>query len=321
MEPAPVSYKGQNLGILLAVIYGIMLRVIVEANAALSGALSMSFVIAAPLVIGAISVYYSGTGEILSLKRRIFYPWISVIAILFTSFVTLLEGSICIILLLPAYLVIASLGGLIGGALYHASLNRSNKALMSFAVLPLLLTVGEGHIDTPTVIGTVSHSINIEAPAATVWSHIKDIADITPEEFSASFIYAIGVPYPRIGRLDEQTNIRLSRWDKGIAFSEYVVEHIDNRYIRWTYDFKPGDIPAQALDEHVEIGGRYFDVIDTSYTATPSGDGSTELSLTISYRLSTNINWYARLWTDFLIADFERQILRVYKNRAEAKSS
>lgn len=309
--------KGIWLGVILGIGYGILLRLLFEVSQYFPGAMSMSFVMGTPVVIGAISVYYAGEGERISWLRQIFIPWLAVLAFMLTCLATLLEGAICVVLLSPVFALLASIGGLIGGYIYNASLARRDDSIKAIALLPILLALGETYVPGRELAQTVERTQVIDAPAAEVWRHIKNIPDIKPEEFATSFIYMIGVPYPQLGQVDERGQVRLSKWDKGISFEEKIVEQVDNQRMRWVYDFKPGDIPPAALDQHVEIGGKYFDVLDTLYETKTLASGKTELRLSIRYRISTNINWYANLWARFLVDDFERQILRVYQRRSE----
>ena len=305
------------LGVLLGVAYGISLRILFEIGEYLPGALSFSFVFLAPTVMGFISVYFSGRDQKISTSSKILLPWVSVFALLATCFLLLLEGTICIVLLLPVFLLLASLGGLLGGYLYNSRYEKAKGALKVIVALPLIVAIGETHIKEPDSIQSLTQTVLVDAPATKIWSNIKSIPDIKREEFSPSFLYLIGVPYPVLGQLNETTQIRLSRWEKGIEFEEKIVEQVDGHYMRWVYDFKPGSIPADALDQHVTIGGKYFDVIDTSYTTNEVSTGQTELSLQIRFRVSTNINSYANLWAKYLVGDFEKQILNVYKHRSE----
>jgi hypothetical protein len=82
------------------------------------------------------------------------------------------------------------------------------------------------------------------------------------------------------------------------------------------YRFKPDSFPPGALDDHVRIGGEYFDLIESSYSLAPH-DGGTRLTLRSRYRVSTHFNWYAGPVADFLIGDFSEVILRFYARRAE----
>jgi hypothetical protein len=75
--------------------------------------------------------------------------------------------------------------------------------------------------------------------------------------------------------------------------------------------------PPQALDDHVRIGGTYFDVLDTEYTLREIS-GGTEIRASMHYRVSTNFNWYVRPIAAFLVGNFEQTALTFYARRATA---
>jgi hypothetical protein len=87
--------------------------------------------------------------------------------------------------------------------------------------------------------------------------------------------------------------------------------------VLWLYRFSRDSFPAGALDEHVRIGGAYFDLLDTEY-AMRKVEGGTELSVTMRYRVSTPFNWYAGAVARFLVGNFEQTALRFYGHRALA---
>jgi hypothetical protein len=72
------------------------------------------------------------------------------------------------------------------------------------------------------------------------------------------------------------------------------------------------------LDEHVTVGGDFFDVLRGEYTLEPLPHGTTRLHLESQHRVSTDFNWYAHLWTDAIMADLQNTILLVVKNRCES---
>ncbi len=74
-----------------------------------------------------------------------------------------------------------------------------------------------------------------------------------------------------------------------------------------------------ALDEHVQIGSAYFDVLDTEYSLNLEREG-TELRVRLSYRVSTASNWYARPIAEFLAGNFEEAALKVYAHRAQSST-
>ncbi len=90
----------------------------------------------------------------------------------------------------------------------------------------------------------------------------------------------------------------------------------ENSYVKWNYRFAADSIPPGALDDHVKIGGAYFDLIDTVYTLAPKGN-ATELTISMKYRVSTQFNWYAKRVAALLFGNFEEVILDFYARRAQ----
>ena len=78
--------------------------------------------------------------------------------------------------------------------------------------------------------------------------------------------------------------------------------------MRWTYRFAEDSFPAGALDDHVKVGGAYFDLRDTSYTLTPE-EGGTRLHIRVSYRISTDFDAYANWVAQRLLGNFSEVIL------------
>ncbi|RYY15987.1 MAG: hypothetical protein EOO36_11850 [Cytophagaceae bacterium] len=79
-------------------------------------------------------------------------------------------------------------------------------------------------------------------------------------------------------------------------------------------------IPPTTFDEHVIVGGRFFDVLRGTYELRPAGAGRTRLVLYSEQRLSTHLNWYAGLWTGYVMSEIQHRILLVLKRRCEASA-
>lgn len=94
----------------------------------------------------------------------------------------------------------------------------------------------------------------------------------------------------------------------------------ENRTIAWTYAFAPDALPPNTLDEHVLIGGRYFDLADTACHLVPE-DGGTRLEIVVDYRVSTGFDWYAAPAGRLLVDDTAHAIRRFHERRAEAQPS
>jgi hypothetical protein len=103
---------------------------------------------------------------------------------------------------------------------------------------------------------------------------------------------------------------------QNIHFEQLLTELQEHRYLRWRYRFQKESFPPYALDEHVVLGGHYFDIIETSYTLTPQGE-RTELKVQMRCRVSTQFNWYADPLARLLLSNLEEVNLAYYRHRSE----
>jgi hypothetical protein len=136
---------------------------------------------------------------------------------------------------------------------------------------------------------------------------------------SDGLMYRMCVPLP-LSAATEEHGDKLDRhitMGKNIHFDQVATTWQPNRQVLWTYRFTKDSFPPKALDDHVRIGGRYFDVIDTEYTIDEIPSGSS-LRVVMHYRVSTNFNWCVRPIAAFLVTNFERTALAFYAHRAES---
>ena len=166
---------------------------------------------------------------------------------------------------------------------------------------------------------TVRRTILVQAPPERVWERIVHADRIRPEEIKGGWMYRIGVPLPESGMVERTGDgrVRHIAMGRGIRFDQVVTDWRPGRHVAFAYAFAPDSFPPRALDDHVRIGGHYFDLIDTAYTLEPRG-GATALTVSMRYRVSTQFNWYAAPIARFLVGDFEDTILRFYRRRSEA---
>lgn len=248
----------------------------------------------------------------------------SILLLVFAAGVVFKEGAICILMALPLVL----LAGLIGSAFQRAEKHKSAeegekksdsiKKLGAVAMAPFAVGLLEGNFTSPDSFHLIREFIEIDATPDVVWRHINFPTDIRREELRGGVAYLIGVPYPLEARTIEGRvgGLRELKWERGIAFSEQITAWEPNRHIAWKYIFSKDSFPPGSLDDHIVIGGQYFDLKDTSYTLHEQ-EGKTKLEISVNVRVSTNFNWYAGLWTNFLVADTARTILKFYKARSE----
>ncbi|NDZ12262.1 polyketide cyclase [Variovorax sp. WS11] len=280
-----------------------------------------SFIYLTPVLCGAVTVYLAERRRRGSFWYYLWAPWCAVALFVGGTLVVYIEGLICAIVIVPLFGVMGSLGGLLMGVVCRVT-DWPRPTLYGFAVLPLVLGAIEPSLPAPHQFSSTTRTLFIAAPAERVWQALNDARDIRPAELGEAWAYRIGVPMPMEGRTEESAEgrVRKVRWQKNVHFDELITEWEPSRRLQWHYRFAPDSFPAGALDDHVVIGGHYFDLRDSAYTLTPR-DGGTELRIDVSWRVSTRFNWYADRVAQFLLGDFSEHILRFYKARSEAPAA
>ena len=306
-------FAGAGYGLFLRLLFGLLPNAFTA-----NGVMSAGFMIGAPVVAGALSVAALPERK-RTLPNAFFIPWAAVALMLAGSALTLLEGSICILMMAPIFLVFGSVGGILMYAIQAIS-DRRGTHVSAFALLPALLLVGESFVDVRGEHLQISQSIIIDAAPQRVWREILDARDIRPHELPFSITHAIGVPRPveGVNRLTEDGEVRYSVWERGVQFRGIVRERREHESIHWEYAFDSHSFPPGSMDDHVAIGGKFFNLKDTRFELREIRPGQTELLLTARYRVSSTINFYAVPAATVLGHDFVHTILGLYKFRSES---
>ncbi len=277
-----------------------------------------AFIYLAPMFVGAITVYLAETKQRRSWAYYFYAPFLANVIFVFGTMLIMIEGLICALVIVPLFAVIGAVGGLLMGVICRVT-NWPKRAIYGIGVLPLILGFLEVNVPLPERVGTVERTIVIGAAPDSVWRQIQNARDIKPEEVDRAWIFRIGVPVPLAGITQRTPSglVRTITMGKSIHFDQVFTDWQENRYVHCTYHFYEDSFPARALDEHVVIGGHYFDMKDTSYTLTPRGN-TTELRVRMRYRVSTQFNWYADAVAQGLLGNFEEVILDFYRHRSES---
>jgi hypothetical protein len=283
-------------------------------------AMMASFVLLVPITIGAVTVV---AAERTAQRSWGYYFWAAAGANALCVVVALLvtiEGLICVILAVPIFVVLGGIAGLLTGMLRRLS-GWPRRGVYGFALLPLLLGGFEQRLPLPQALLREDRVLVVGAPAAVVWQQLLFARDIQAKEMDHAWMYRIGVPLPRSALTEAQAGalVRHITMGKYIHFDQVATDWVLNQHVLWTYRFTKDSFPAQALDDHVRIGGAYFDVLDTKYTLREVAGGS-ELHVSMRYRVSTNFNWYVRPIAALLVGNFEETALQFYGRRAESAS-
>ncbi|MFC5741122.1 SRPBCC family protein [Dyella tabacisoli] len=283
---------------------------------------SVAGIFSLPLVMGAICVALSAPAQQARMKYWFLAPWLTVALTYAVLTAVQWEALICLIMLLPATLALSSLGGVLAGLLVTWLRRRrhAQRGIVGcFIVLPLLLGQFELHMETPVELHTVQDRIVVEASPEHVWATLLNVPDIRDTELQWSFSHAIGLPKPRAALLNGSGvgSVRDLYWDDGVHFREHVTAWEPGQRLAYDVDVTPAREALRRLDTHVVIGDRYFDVLRGEYQLRELAPGRTELTLSTTYRISTNVNAYGNLWARHTLDDFHTVVLGLLKHRAE----
>ncbi len=283
--------------------------------------MSFAFVIAVPTAMGYLAVAKSEAERPMKWYAWIFVPWLPVIVGIGTATLLAWEGAICVVFFAPVGLVMSSLGGVAAGIVARnvrrAALNYSIAFVL---LLPILIAPIEARIPSPFEIRTVENDILIHASPDRVWQNIERVPLIQAQELPRSWNRTIGFPRPMEATLSREGlgGVRHATFAGNVLFVETIDVWEPQRQLGFGIKADTVNIPPTTLDEHVTIGGPFFDVLHGQYILEPRANGDVLLRLVSNHRLSTHLNWYARLWSEAVMSDIQRSILHVIKNRCEA---
>jgi len=230
----------------------------------------------------------------------------------------LIEGLICAVLIVPVFTLLGGVAGLITGAVCRR-IGSAQHMLIGVAVLPLVLAPLELGVSLPHRVGVVERTVLVGAHAPDVWSRIVNTGPIAAERVGGAWIFRIGVPVPRAGitRETPQGFVRRVTMAKNVYFDELITDWQPPHRLRWVYRFYEDSFPPTALDDHVRLGGEYFDMLDTSYSLAET-DAGTQVKVRMTYRVSTRFNWYADPLARFLLGNMAEGNLRYYASPADS---
>jgi uncharacterized protein YndB with AHSA1/START domain len=306
--------------LLAGVLFGIAYRLLFSQPAGHPySAMMSSFTLLVPALVGAVTIV---TAESTRRRSWAYYFWTAAGAnglLVFGALALSIEGLICSVLAVPLFAAVGGTSGLLTGALCRLG-RRPRNSVYGLALLPLVLGGIEQHIPLPDSVSTVEQSRSIAATPEQVWARLLSTAAIRPQEMESAWMYRIGVPLPLSAQSEEGNGklVRHVKMGKDIHFDQIATDWEPGHRVFWTYRFTEDSFPPNALDDHVRIGGRYFDVIDTEYVIEGTPQGST-LHVTMHYRVSTTYNWYVRPIAQFLVVNFEQTALAFYAHRAESR--
>jgi uncharacterized membrane protein HdeD (DUF308 family) len=303
------------IGLIAGVLYALFAMVIMTS---VHENVSISFIFVLPITLGVIPVLFSTKEQLNAYWVYLILPSAIVVTFALLSILLRLDGIICFIIIIGPFLLLGSLSAFFFQLLTS---KKSKTPLYPMLILPFLMLSVESTFKTSDQFYIVKNSIEINAERNKVWENTKNVKNIQPSEISTHFVHVIGVPKPLNGAIDKEEigGVREILWEKGIQFEEIIKSWDAGKSFTYDINVNPKSIPPTTLDEHVMIGGRYFDVLEGGYQLDSIAPRKMRLTLNCRYRVTTNLNWYSKWWADYILGDFNETILEIIKGRSELK--
>lgn len=306
--------------IAIPVVYALILRLFFGASTwkEVFIMMSTSFLFFLPSIVGALTVYLSDREKVKRLGYRIMMPWVPVFVFFAITLAFAIEGWPCLLMIMPVFMIAASVGGLIGG--YFKLRKKDNGYYVSVLVLlPFLVSPVENMIGPGMGEYRAYTFIDINAPAEKIWSNVTRVREIPEEQDKGWLTKLLGFPRPVKAELNFEGvgAYREAVFTNGLVFHETVSEYFDKKKMVFSIKAHPHEIPLTTMDEHLVVGGKYFDVLNGTYELERLNEKTHRLHLYSNFRLTTTFNFYAAWWATWIMKDIQNNILQVEKLRAE----
>lgn len=319
--------KTTLLAVTAATIYGLLLRILHDLLDSFLGSLiSISFVVIAPITIGFLTIYLLPKNQPKNMKGAIFLPFLPSFLLMCVTIALNIEGTICWLMVFPLFGFVASLGGIL--AYYLRKITQSNSKEnenrnrntfnVSFLLfLPILVGSIEGDKTLSRKDFEISKSVTIHASAKEVWKELTNINEIKPEEQKFNLSSFLGFPRHISTTIDSLKlgGRRLAQYEKGLYFNETIEKIEEERLLVLNIDIDPNRIPINVMDEHIVLGGKHVDILQDVYKIQSLTEDSCELTLSSRFYINTSFNWYAGIWSEYLMSDILSSQINLIRNR------
>ena len=300
--------------------------------------MSIAFIFLVPLGIGTLTIRFSDPARIQSRLYSFFMPWLSSLALLIITIAISVEGTICWVMAYPVFAIVAGIGGLImRGFLVRQQRalsedtdektldsgkdfrNNGNLQASVMLLLPLFAALLERTVVFQPQEFSAYNYIDIQANDVEIWPNVTRVSNIPATEDRSGINRLLGMPRPIRAELDTLAvgGQREAIFERGLVFHETVFEYEHLRRMAFSIKANPDEIPPTAMDEHVVVGGKYFDVLEGRYALEPLDEDRCRLHLSSRFVVSTSFNFYSGLWARWIMSDIQENILQVIKRRSE----
>lgn len=286
----------------------------------LLGVMTVGFLFGVPMLMGALTVMLSKREDVESRTFCALMPWVNIVVFMILTLAFNTEGWGCWVMATPLFMGMSTIGGLIAR---HYKLRDRNKMPVSLAIvfLPFIVAPLEHWIGNIPGQYKADTQIDIHAPAAKIWENVTRVREIPASQDKGWLTKFMNFPRPVKAELDYTRvgGVREAVFTGGLVFHETVTAYQEQQKMAFTIQANPYDIPSTTMDEHIVIGGAFFDVLNGTYELEQLGDNYYRVHLYSYYKLNTTFNFYASIWAGWIMKDIQGNILQVLKSRCENK--
>jgi hypothetical protein len=308
-------------GLPIALLYALIVRLTFASKhySLLFGTMTCGFLFLVPLAIGALTIRLAPDEYRKSATYAIFMPWVSIIIVAIGSIALALETAICILMALPIFLSLSSLGGFLFREKQTDPSKPSspqNTMLGIILLAPYLVTPFEMKLPTNVSHRVVENEIRINAPANTVWENIVNIPAVSSNEQQYSIFHTFGVPKLKEATLTHKGvgGIRNAVFENGLIFTETITYWDENHRVQ--FSISPSS-QSTAPPPYKIIGSKYLAVTEMDYWIEQIDQNNVILHLRSQHIVTTHLNSYAGFWTELILKNVQSYALRIIKNRSE----
>jgi hypothetical protein len=326
-RPQPVTSRPLLwISVAVGLLYGLAGRIMFHSSGSndVFTVMSKAYLFGVPFTLGFLQVYIMEAKGERSWVKRIFTPWIPAAASMLAALLLLWEGIICIAVIAPVLMIMASIGGLAAGIVRDVMRPKASHFVFCCClILPIALAPIEHLQDAKREFHDVNSAIEVAATTSAIWDQIKTVPRINAAEQIDGWTYRLGFPRPVEATLSHEGagGVRQATFERGVLFIETITRWEPGRDLAFSIHADTASIPPTTLDDHVTVGGAYFDVLEGEYSIEQLGARRAILHLRSRQRLSTRFNGYASLWTDAIMRNIQESILTIVKRRCELGGS
>jgi len=276
---------------------------------------SITCLFAIPVVLGVVPLTGGLAFKQISNRRVLTGALLTVSLFFLTLFLLFFIDLIGFIILSVPYFLIGTISALIFRNLIP---EHGNSYLKLLIVLLSAITMSwiEHGIKRPSKVYTITNEVVVTATAQTIWDNIVEVGAIESHEYHSGFFNRIGIPRPVKATVNKKEvgGQRVGNFEGGLKFLENITQYEAFKTVSFDIKIDPRSISPKVFDLQI-FTGNYFSFIDATYQLTDLQNGQIRLSLSSSYRLTSTVNFYGKIWGNLILSDFQSRLLNVIKNR------